>query len=550
MDTILWIIILWIVFYIIGLTITYQIFNDNNIYLQVGISYFIGNVSVISLIRVFSFIFGNFTVGMICTLIFCSIFIIICAKIIINTFIINYKQYITILLINIVLMFLICIFLSFCCVYGIPNNYNVYSHLGSAHSGRYINLAYDIVLNNRIPVVGQNYGQSILVAVGLLFGQGRPYFQLNLWISITISTFILFTYGFLYHLGISRKYSKIASIIIIFANTALSLNYIHIIDTGSPIIRSGYVDSHLGVIICILTLLYFEEYIVNSHKNCWRDYLFLFSMGIGCHIIGAYIGCIILVALLILLYCNVKFFKIERLYILMLFFVGLFGLGSLMGGVLTNSSRYDFLDFEGMITAQNAGRHFKIVPYLQYELGLNGIAWANKEKICNYISEINNFSNVFVWWYSIEQAFFEAVRLVFWPLIGSIGYLHLYCNPWKKKLEITPKLILGLNAIFLLLIGVGAAYGVEFGAKWWLTRLAAPGYYMGLLCLMIILFDFYKKNPSKNKYFIGLVFVIITFGPIINMILSARNQIILNNGLLECFFEIRKIYNFPQDIFY
>ncbi len=552
MGTIVFIIILWLLFCIVGLLTVPEIFCDENIYLKIGSAYFVGNLLIISLIRLLSFLFKNFVIGIIVTFILAIIYIFLFRNKLKKLLCTNYKQLANVYFKVISLSLLICVLLSLCCVYGTPDNYDVYSHLGTAHSGRYVNLAYDIVLNNRIPIVGQNYGQSILVAIGLLLGQIRPYFQLNLWVDITISTFVLFTYGLICCWGTTKKYSQIASIIIVCANTALSLNYIHIVDTGSPIIRSGYVDSHLSIASCIIVLLYFSKYLVNlsCSQITYFDYLFLFAMGIGWNIVGAYIGCIIGVFLLILLCFNIFLLKIKNLNHLIVCLGVFFYIGTLMGGVLTVSTRYDSLCFEGMLTAQGPERQLRIMPYLQYELGLNGISWANKTSICGYIEPITMHSDRFVWWYSIEQSFFEAIRLTFWPIAGSVSYLMVYIKKRKNMSTIKLVDIFGLNSIFLLLIGLGVAYGIEFGSKWWLTRFAAPGYYMGLLCLVIVLFELYKKRPRLYGFYIGIIFLVMTIGPITNMLISAKNQIISNGGIFEYCKIIKTIYNFPPNIFY
>lgn len=551
MGNIIFVILLWIFFSYIGLAIAYDMLEYGNIYFKITVFYFVGIFFALTFIRLFTLVTDNFKLGIGLTFSVSGVLLLINLKKIKNFTIVNWNEILKVFIACILVMLGVCVLLSLCCVYGYPGQYDTYSALGSGHSGRYVNLAYDIVLNNRIPIVGQNYGQSMLVALGLQFGQMRPYFQLNLWVDITISSFILFTYGLLLHYGVAAKFSKIATLIIVFANTALSLNYIAIIDTGFPIIKSGYVDSHLEVATCVITLMYFGELVLRKGRKLnWLEYLALFILGIGWNITGAHIGCIISVALFLLLLANILWFKRKNIYLSIMALLVSFVLGTFTGGALTSSTLYEPLNFEGMIAAHDALRKLKILPYLHYELGLNGIAWADRSNICWYAKEMISGTDKFIWWYSVETAFFEAVRLVFWPLIGIVAY---GINCWKTK-KLTTRLscetILFINASFLLLVGLGVAYGIEYGSKVWLTRFAASGYYMGFICLMIVLFGIYQRNTKMCWISIGAIFLLMVIGPATNILLAMKNQIVLLGGVEKCFKNIIEIYNFAPDIFY
>lgn len=190
----------------------------------------------------------------------------------------------------------------------------------------------------------------------------------------------------------------------------------------------------------------------------------------------------------------------------------------------------------------------KIKPYMTYEVGMKGYQWLEHSNTWEYMEEFQSNDSIFFDWFRIERAFFEMLRLTFWPVIGTIlSGIYL----WKNK-KYKDDWIRGLWVIasaITLFVGIGAAYGLEYGSKWWLTRIAVPGYYMGFICLMSFIF----REKNKNKYhIIGQVFVcfLMVIGPLSNMVLAVRNLMLANGGLMGCVRLFADMYNLAPDVFY
>lgn len=304
MMNILFVITMWFFFVLIGLCLIDKLMHGSaiNMVLHFSSAYFVGGMCFLAICRVISGIFCNFRIGFIAAVLG-SIVIVFFKRSVIKNIIYSY-EILKIVFLHFIASIFICLITSFWCTLTTLGNYDLQALLGSAHSGRYVNLAYDIVLRNNIPVVGQNYGESILVAFGLEVGLQRPFFMLNLWIDITIASLLLFTYGVLIHFGLAKAKAALSASVIAFGNTALSLNYIHIVDTGSPIIKSGYVDSHFGVISCVIMIFLFGKIILQKYKLSCEDIAIVICLGFAYNIIGAYIGCIIAVILFCFLIFN------------------------------------------------------------------------------------------------------------------------------------------------------------------------------------------------------------------------------------------------------
>ena len=220
---------------------------------------------------------------------------------------------------------------------------------------------------------------------------------------------------------------------------------------------------------------------------------------------------------------------------------------------MTKPERCEPLLFEGMINAngtEEVKSQIKIKPYMTYEVGMNGYQWLEHSNTWEYMEEFQSEDSIFFNWFRIERAFFDMLRLTFWPVIGTIlsGIFLLksksYKDDWIRGLWV-------LASAMTLIIGIGAAYGLEYGSKWWLTRIAAPGYYMGFICLMSYIFK--EKNTYNHKYkIIGQVIVcfLMVFGPLSNMVLVARNLMLTNGGLTGCMKLFIDMYSLAPDVFY
>lgn len=109
-----------------------------------------------------------------------------------------------------------------------------FSILGSLHSPRYANIATFITENNYIPILSQNYGQSLLTSLPMLLGVNIPLFSLYLWLSISIGMISLFVYGLLKTFNLSKQITLIGTCLVLFGNTALSFTHILVIDSSTP----------------------------------------------------------------------------------------------------------------------------------------------------------------------------------------------------------------------------------------------------------------------------------------------------------------------------
>ncbi|MFA6214645.1 MAG: hypothetical protein WC717_05210 [Candidatus Micrarchaeia archaeon] len=146
-----------------------------------------------------------------------------------------------------------------------PDGQIRYNHdlFGSANSGRYANIANFVSLQDRIPIVNQNFGQSLLASIPLLLGQDAPYLALFLWLCLSVTFSLLILYGLFRHFKLPKTYALLAVLAVVLGNSALSLTHVLTIDSGSPLIYNGYTDS----IFSLWTFLIFLVWAIGLAKR-------------------------------------------------------------------------------------------------------------------------------------------------------------------------------------------------------------------------------------------------------------------------------------------
>jgi hypothetical protein len=431
---------------------------------------------------------------------------------------------------------------------------NSFSSIGSLHSIRYINIAKYIVSENEIPLLNQNYGQSLLTTIPLYFNIGGAPFSLFYWLSI--STFFLFilTFGLLTWLGLSSKSAKYGSLIVMIGNTALSFTHILVIDSGSPFLFNGYSDSIISIGTFVVYIIWFIFKSKSKFKNLYLEsYLFLFFLAASWNIYAPQniIFTIIVFIFFIIKVFIKKQFSIKNLFLSFIFFVMTSLIFSFTGGMLTPKEKVKpGVNISGVMKfSRNEKVRSGIMPYLPYNY-FNGKNWeindfflGNREKILNLKNEVAKTKKVqsiselfFQFFYIFELNLWVVIKILFFPLIGLGGSL-LYNNLIRKNSEkgmvhFIFSYFMQLN--FLLFIsGFLITYSLILsGYKWELSRFLIPGIYTSMIIFTIIFYSLRHRLMLYNYLFnIALLMII---GP---PILQSLFFIFLNLRHKNNFFE-------------
>ncbi|MBI4689827.1 MAG: hypothetical protein HY754_06135 [Nitrospirae bacterium] len=340
--------------------------------------------------------------------------------------------------------------------------------------------------------------------------------------------------------------SKVGVFILMFGNTALSLNHVYVLDNYSPWAFNGYTDSIFCAGSFLVFLVWFLTVIKGKGKPL-QGILIPFIFGISWNLAGAH-NIVIVSSLLILLLMISLFrkdvFPFKRiLFVSIALWVSVL-VGIPMGGLLTPKEFQDTLGVENMampytsISIREKSEFLNIMPGLPYIICLADprrafgprhftgwpmtpaeVYFANQ----NYGNTIT-MENIYFLVSNLEDLLWASFRITFFSLLGIIllrlsllkgKTVHNFI-PAEKEYVIDLKYLSNIS-IITFLTGFGIVFPFSFydyGYKHTMSRFLTLGYLLGTINFIIWFAIFFEKVRSK---IILIAFVtIITIGPMID----------------------------------
>jgi len=516
--------------------------------LKFSISYFLGITFFLFLYRFFSVFFNSFN-----SFVFAIILIF-------TVCIFDFKRPYFFSIINVkwknyLLLFVSILIIQFLFWVGSNESLNnSFSSIGSLHSIRYINIAKYIVSENEVPLLNQNYGQSLLATIPLHFNIGGSPFSLFYWVSISSFFLFILTYGLLSWLGLSLKSSMYGTLIVMIGNTALSFTHILVIDSGSPFLFNGYSDSIISIGTFILYIIWFIFNLKNNFKMAhFESYLLLLILAASWNIYAPQniIFAILTFVFFILKFLIKKQFSIKKLLLSFIFFVTISLFFSYTGGMLASRATLnEGVKISGVMKlSRNENVRSGLMPYLPFNY-FNGKNWqmndfflGNRDTILNLKNEVTKTKKTqtvsqlfFNFLYILEFNFWVSLKILFFPLFGLvISFLFkniVRYDSGKRDLHLFYFYFKYFN-ILLFIIGFLISYFLILsGYKWELTRFLIPGVYTSMIIFTIIFFSL-KNRYTHYNYIFNLVLFFIIGPPVIQSLVFIFLNLISINLFLE-----------------
>ena len=442
---------------------------------------------------------------------------------------------------------------------------NVLASLGSLHSPRYINIANYIVDANIIPVINQNYGQSLLTTSTLFFGVNAPYFALFLWLAQSIFFLIFITFGLFKWLGFDVKSASLGTIIVLLGNTTFSLSHILVIDSGSPFFLNGYTDSVVSIGTFIVFFLWFYNAYIEKYKiNRIPSLFLLIIFGITWNIFAPQ-NIIFAGGILVFFTLKILIFDSKRKSFVMLstiVFLLASHFGTFMGGMLTPTKLTESVEIEGLMQVEkNEKLEIGILPQLPYFFS-NGTGWSRAEPYLferdkkyrdqyykdNSQSTFNKTILFLKMWIIFETNIWIAIRIMIVPFIGILGLwmLIFYKSKWDPPIfkKQRYKMFVLVNTLIIIPGFIIPFCFTLSGYKWELTRFLIPGIYMAMFSFVIFLnhINFIKNILIKKYFSYAVAFFLISPVIIDTIIRVGLNVKDLNKFINICEFILGKVY--------
>lgn len=331
----------------------------------------------------------------------------------------------------------------------------------SLSSDRYAYLSNYITDCQILPIVGQNFGQSLIAAFLGMFYKA-PFFYLFCLRFFSVLFLSIFIYGILSSFS-SNKFIVIAgTFIVMLGGTTPVLTHHLVIDSGSPFGINGYSDSLFGVFSVFMLAIVYKKHSINKSPTL----LAIFSIICLAMFCTAPQNCIYL---LILLSVQITFSKNKNFTWLILFLgAGLIAIP--VGGMFTPKFMLSNLSYSGLMTV-HAEKGLAIGLGIPAYFSQNG----------QWISVVYQSHSII----TIETVF-KSIGLLLFPLIGVIYLIHVSKKSFSDSYIKTIAYVGG--ATFILGFMIVFTFTLH-NYKWELSRFLMPGIAIGMVGFAILVMN-------------------------------------------------------------
>lgn len=502
--------------------------------LRVGSSYFVGLAFYIALVRTLSAMFGN-GAWAVWSVIACCIGLCLASRRLVWSLA---KE----CLLNKEVLYVLAAALAFApllLIFWLPQGAGTsdpYAMIGSLHSVRYAWVANFISTCGVFPVLGQNTGQSLLAYMGGAIFSPQPYWFLFLWLLSSIVFLAVFLHGFI------RLYESRGALIlcgvflIMFGGSALSLTHVMIIDSGSPLALNGYTDSLLGVFSILMLLLVHAE----LQRRSSGKYFLLPIVVLICvtNFFTAPQNMLYVAAVIPLFAFNFVITRRSGSDFIFWFFAVLLAtlIAVPQGGMLTPKSMQSAANVPGLMTTASSGEKNKtgvnIAPGVPFVYGWGG-TWKSGQGLFypEMKANLENWrANLIPILWIFEQLFFTSLRVLFFTILGLIGFFVLLRNKGTAAL---PKIgiavpsyrTLGILGAYTFSIGFIINFTISLnGYKWELSRFMIPGVLLGMLGFALCTLSYIAKRSRSALQLSAAICLLVTCGPLVNFIATTAKN--------------------------
>lgn len=417
-----------------------------------GASYFLGAHSLLSLLLISNVVILNFMLSFFSTLAILSVVLIINRKnIVLPCKNISVWWFVFSLLLAVIFWFL---------EYPKPGYIaGSMDNVFSLSSDRYAYLSNYIIDCQILPIVGQNFGQSLLASFLGMFYKA-PFFYLFSLKFFSVLFLSIFIYGILSSFSSNKFIVILGTLIVMLGGAAPVLTHHLVIDSGSPFGINGYSDSLFGVFSVFMIAIVYKKYSNNSSPALLAIF-FIICLSMFC---TAPQNCIYL---FILLLVQIAFSR-NRNFIWFTLFLGAGLISIPLGGMLTPKFMLSNLSHSGLM-AIDAEKGLAVALGIPAYYPQNG----------RWISVVYEQHGII----STAKTVFKSIELLLFPLIGVIYLINLN----KKQFSGTYIKTIAYVGGATLFLGFIVAFTFTMqGYKWELSRFLIPGIAIGMVGFAIL----------------------------------------------------------------
>lgn len=410
-------------------------------------------------------------------------------------------------------------------------NEDPFAFVGSLHSVRYAWVANFIEVNNILPIIPQNTGQSILAYASGSIAIPAPNLYLYLWLITTILFLSFFIFGLIYERYPDLKKCILGLAIFMMGNTALSVTHILIIDSGSPFAFNGYSDTLLGVFF-ILSLFLINSVMEKSlYKRLLLIATILISLNFSCAPQNIIFMPIFMTGLFIFEHVNNRL-RLQKVKFWLLATMLATAISLPQGGMLTPKKLLTKIDYPGVMSLTSQ-EEFRLRPKfgVPFHFGwagewTYGLTKPHAELWETYQDKSSFIRQYFLW--LAEQIIFTSLRILAIPIIGLSYWLYFRKREERRMspFNISTDEIAIYGFIFLL-SGFMMSFPLSINQyKWELSRFLIPGIAIGMLGFTLASLAALTSSFKYKKSILWFIGIFVLGGPVANIALLTTKNVV------------------------
>jgi hypothetical protein len=405
-------------------------------------------------------------------------------------------------------------------------------NLGSTHAPRYANISLQVFSENRIPVYGQDYEQSLLASVPLFFRVTSPLLCLYLWLVISMCALTSVIYGFFRTQSLAPETSIACTLLLMGGNASLSAIHVQVFDNGFPFFLCGKTDLIRSMGSFFIILACFQSFIAKRKIETLPCVFILALLSVSWVLSGVqniFLSVVLIGSIIWLQRSEGTKSAVSKLALILAIVVPCI-LVSQYGGMLTAVKRRDVKAVPGVINFVPipSVHMFQIDPTVPF--AAQGKFWDEHlpKPIPFTVSSLLRVRSVSFFLdilFSIELNLWMGVKTLFFPLAGLVWMGILI---WKRNETYAKYFPVWLAAVIVFCAGfpINTFFDLSW-YRWGLSRFMIPGYTLGSACLLICAVETFslELKESTRRLAWGLLALLLLVGPCGSFLIHAASNL-------------------------
>ena len=326
----------------------------------------------------------------------------------------------------------------------------------------------------------------------------------------------------------TKKSSGLITSLVIFGSYSFSFTHIVNIDSGGPILLSGYSDAVVSIITLLMALYVTFISIHEPKNNTFYKPLLAITLLTAFWMVSAPQN-IVFFAIFLLTFSMYNFcqrvFCFKKILFFVIQFIAVFLILNPLGGMLASKDFIEHINYDGLMSFDE-----RTIGLLHFYPGIPfffGYSLTPEWGLKMFYDSANSYpgitlSNILAKIWILEEILSTSIRVLFFPILG-LALLYYRRNDSQLSIKSNGFNLTQMHIFYLGLglLSLGILASLFIGpvpTKWQLTRFLIPGTCIGMLCLSLTV------SKLKNRRLLIALICLINLGPISDYLLTVTSN--------------------------